>query len=1248
MARHRQVPIERLETRRLLSLTIDGTDSADSFVIGVEDDDTIHLTFNGGVEVLNPPSDSFVDVRGLGGNDDIWLQNTGTLKFTLSGFAGDDHFHVGNGQLEVDVRRDVHIVELPPQPNHGGTDTILIDDSISNDTGTTYGLDGSELFLLSTLSQSVITWIKGPEDSVTIQGSREADELIVASMDQNLLFDLGGGNDNVTISDNHSVDPNLPDNSTIRAGSGNDFILLDDTSTTSPRDDFEIDDTGLRGATNLEGFVRMHILTHRLADGSGEFVGFRGESCPAPLVTVTGSNGPDFVQIGEPFNGAGVFGPLYVDTIFLDLPGTNSTVQFWERPAQSGHSWTFDDNGLHSATGSTKITAPPTANINFTFEGTQLDDIFTVDDVPATWNVTVDGNDGNDKLQTSIKRDLDDIFDGGRFVYEGGNGSDTLTLDDSADQTGDSDTYEIAFDRIFKHDANLTLSEFLVEYHFVDQLVLACDEDPNLIHYDVASFGTVDIFGLGGDDSFIDVESTTQQHLFVNSLAPLTRLHGGTGSNHLILDDTNGGAGDYRIDVDSFHYNDGAHAPQVQFDNFASVDVVGSNQANTAQIDSKLPTVTMSFVGSGGDDQFLVGGGDIDSSGLNGITLGGSAGNDSIKFDDRFDNHDGAFDADTLTLEFQRLIKGGVNILYGSFESQQLLTSGKNTGTLAFPNTIMVNAISIPTEVFTTAGVRDNLVDVGAGPFGLSQVGFGVLSIIPSAPTTLQVNDPASTVNKSFHVTATQVTETNGSPPLTINHGGCDTINILAGITNDQVFVDAVNPGDNVFVSGGNGDDTVTVGNGRFSNIHGRVDFQAGSGSADRIIYTNALDTGPTTGTLAGNSFTAGGLTHQFFGGTDTVEVMAGSGGSDINVDSTITATIIDGGTGADHVDVGAGNYSVNILGSVTFNAGAGDDSILFDDASSTGNDAYQFANSNQFAKAAPAGITSTNSVDHKTLEAGSGNNTINVLLASLDLHINANAGNDTVNVADLAAGGTVTVNTGSENTATSPFGDTLVVNSDSGSGDAPVTVNVDRDDAVRTLNVFPGGTLKIAPGAVLNKQSGGQFSNLGLIDLAGGALMGSLSSAVVRLELVRGFNGGSWNGTNNQGAINSSLAAGSALLDGVGYGSGSQIAITSIGSFPIAAGDVVVRYTLAADANLDAAVDVSDLGILATNWQGTGKVFALADFNYDGATDVTDLGMLATDWQLSLPSAGSSALRTRIVRERAEESRSLAVSLIE
>ncbi len=60
--------------------------------------------------------------------------------------------------------------------------------------------------------------------------------------------------------------------------------------------------------------------------------------------------------------------------------------------------------------------------------------------------------------------------------------------------------------------------------------------------------------------------------------------------------------------------------------------------------------------------------------------------------------------------------------------------------------------------------------------------------------------------------------------------------------------------------------------------------------------------------------------------------------------------------------------------------------------------------------------------------------------------------------------------------------------------------------------------------------------------------------------------------------------------------------------------------FVLVGDANHDRIVDITDLGILATNWQGSPRTFSQGDFNYDGIVDISDLGILATNWQKSLP----------------------------
>jgi hypothetical protein len=96
---------------------------------------------------------------------------------------------------------------------------------------------------------------------------------------------------------------------------------------------------------------------------------------------------------------------------------------------------------------------------------------------------------------------------------------------------------------------------------------------------------------------------------------------------------------------------------------------------------------------------------------------------------------------------------------------------------------------------------------------------------------------------------------------------------------------------------------------------------------------------------------------------------------------------------------------------------------------------------------------------------------------------------------------------------------------------------------------------------------------------------------------------------------------------------------IASAGGTPMAANHELPFFFLAGDANHDARIDVVDLGILATNWQQSGRTFSQGDFNYDGSVNVGDLGILATNWQDQLPvsSSGSRiapATRTRMVEQ--------------
>src|SRR5687768_4072008 len=64
---------------------------------------------------------------------------------------------------------------------------------------------------------------------------------------------------------------------------------------------------------------------------------------------------------------------------------------------------------------------------------------------------------------------------------------------------------------------------------------------------------------------------------------------------------------------------------------------------------------------------------------------------------------------------------------------------------------------------------------------------------------------------------------------------------------------------------------------------------------------------------------------------------------------------------------------------------------------------------------------------------------------------------------------------------------------------------------------------------------------------------------------------------------------------------------------------DLDLVATLPGDANLDGTVDVTDLGILATNFNASPRTWTEGDFSIDNTVNVTDLGILATNFNRSI-----------------------------
>jgi hypothetical protein len=118
--------------------------------------------------------------------------------------------------------------------------------------------------------------------------------------------------------------------------------------------------------------------------------------------------------------------------------------------------------------------------------------------------------------------------------------------------------------------------------------------------------------------------------------------------------------------------------------------------------------------------------------------------------------------------------------------------------------------------------------------------------------------------------------------------------------------------------------------------------------------------------------------------------------------------------------------------------------------------------------------------------------------------------------------------------------------------------------------------------------------------------------------ELVAmGYNGGAWTGEG----IVSSLAEVTSSGTAVGYGR-----VSAIGNPPTFMGvivgpdDVVMRFTLYGDTNLNGSVTIADFSRLASNFNSPGR-WTDGDFNFDNFVGIADFAALAANFNRVLPS---------------------------
>ncbi|MGA2442978.1 MAG: hypothetical protein ABSH08_18655, partial [Tepidisphaeraceae bacterium] len=151
-------------------------------------------------------------------------------------------------------------------------------------------------------------------------------------------------------------------------------------------------------------------------------------------------------------------------------------------------------------------------------------------------------------------------------------------------------------------------------------------------------------------------------------------------------------------------------------------------------------------------------------------------------------------------------------------------------------------------------------------------------------------------------------------------------------------------------------------------------------------------------------------------------------------------------------------------------------------------------------------------------------------------------------------------------------------------------------------------GSLSIATGGVVNVNDA-LFINYG---------SGADPIATIASYIESGYNGGHWNGP---GIISTTAQTPTnGLRYAVGYADGKDGKVSGLSS-----GQIEVKYTLLADANLDSLVNAADFTILAANFNQLATGWDQGDFNYDGIVNAADFTDLAANFNQAASGAASA-----------------------
>jgi len=839
------------------------------------------------------------------------------------------------------------------------------------------------------------------------------------------------------------------------------------------------------------------------------------------------------------------------------------------------------------------------------------DDI-DVDELASGKTVTVNGGDDNDNINVAQEFDDIDTNLGSNVVVNGGFGTDTIVLSDGADSAG-GDDYTINQNTFVKNAAFINRT---ITYNTMEQFTLTGGPNAGIydilttfstVNYNITGGAAADVFTVGAGDAFFNVDADVT-------------LNGGGGADDLIvLDSTRAIASTYTVGTGTIDRTGAVGS--VTFSAIEDATLTTGTLGDTVQVNGVLTGVTFRLnTGSGADSISL--GTDLDSD-FNGVFIGnGGAGTDSITFNDGGDPLD-----DTYTITGSSINKAplAISVTHSLFEDITLNANPDN-------NIINFSSVGSTQTMRLNGGAGDDTFSNTVQDLNNSIVGNVIISGGAGTGDAVTLNDSGDATAGAYTLTSNTFQVTAGLLSGLITYS---TVESFAVTTNDQptpININSALSTVSYTVNGGDGNDTFNIGAGDFDNNIDSIVSVVGGAGTDRINIDDSLDTVDDTYNITGSSFAknsgTGGV--SYFGGLflpPAVELFAldaSEANNTINLNglgSTGLAVFpnpptefpmnitLNGNGGNDAINVATLNGVLAALkGNVSIVGGAGTDSLTVDDSSDSSADTFALTNVGLTNSNWNFGLTYANTLENFTVEGGTGGNIFSntSTFGGTTYRLNGNNGIDNFDI----------------------IGNNVPVIVDGGAGLDVVNVNPDavgtatarfvNNQDLQSLNIFVGGLLNLDAGDHVIDTVGATFN--GRMNLADGGFIdrAPANQATYRTLLTTGYAAGAWT-TVAQPAIFSSMAAGAALNDALGYGFGAELGLATLFGVPVAGGDHVIRYTLYGDANLSGNVDLDDFTRLAAAFGLAGN-WSRGNSNYDANVNLDDFTALAANFGLSAP----------------------------